>query len=268
MRHFEFVVIARHQLVLRSDDIASQIQGIALYREILHGFLLSRVDGNQGKRIEIPENRREIEFDGESDLFHSLRRRDDLQRTDGIGVGNLFPLRARRSLALHVNRDLFGERLQNPQGVGLVVLDHQIEGVRHSSLDIEPQQETVFLDVELGDDPGRWITLEPQGVDPGPGSHEGYVAETVGNALAVHYHLLGRFLTENVQHEIVLPGLAEKGVLRVVFHEFREAVPDYTLRDEGSVEKGYPVLVRIIHVVAVGIDKGIYAVGGVLNIPD
>ena len=89
-----------------------------------------------------------------------------------------------------------------------------------------------------------------------------------GNALAVHYHLLGRLLTENVQHEIVLPGLAEKGVLRVVFHEFGEAVPDYTLRDEGSVEKGYPVLVRVIHVVAVGIDKGIDAVGGVLNIPD
>ena len=73
MRHFEYIIVPSLDLDLRSDDVTPEVQGVPPDGETLFLLDLLGIDRLERKAVEIPEERRDIELEGDPVLLESLR---------------------------------------------------------------------------------------------------------------------------------------------------------------------------------------------------
>jgi hypothetical protein len=151
---------------------------------------------------------RVLEFHLEAVLFHGRRIDFVLEHGDGVfmldvPLGTLLHLGPLR-LVQGEFHELVG-RDKVPQGVRLVVIDLQLQGVRHLPLVVHPEFEAVFLRVELGDEFFGGQTPDLHGIHLGVRCHESQVRRPGAHPFLLDYELLGGFLPEQIQFHIRLP---------------------------------------------------------------
>ena len=167
---------------------------------------------------------------------------------------------------LHCKSYVLRERNHLAGGIGLHVIDEQVQCVRHTLPVIDPNLEAVLLDIELCDKAVRRNSLDPQRIYLGRRSHECYVRRPWLCAYLIDNHLLGRLFAEHYHLIFRLSGLTVQGVLHIVFHEFREVVSGYDSGTYYAVVECNAVIVRVIDVVGTFIPDCVQAIVGIRDI--
>ena len=83
-----------------------------------------------------------------------------------------------------------------------------------------------------------------------------------------HYHLLGGLLAEDVELYVGLPGQAEERILHVEFLELVDGVVIDRAGAEQCIQEGDALAFRFVHVIVVGVLEGVYAINGILDVPE
>ena len=225
----------------------------------------------EAKGIEAVLHYRVLEFYFESVLFYALRlglHGEDAERVllAYILAGTLGSGLA--ALARHCQLYEFPCLDQLAEGIGLHIIQVQVEGVRLLAGVIDPDLQGVLLRVELAYESLGLDTAYPHGIDLGIRGHEGEIGSPFAYPFLVDYHLLGRFLPEDGEFHLSLSCKAAERVLHIVFLELRQGIVDHGDRAYECVQKGNPLIVRVIKVVPVLVHKGIHPVNRVLYVPE
>ena len=156
---------------------------------------------------------------------------------------------------------------ENPEAVGLVVVDLQEKGVRHLPLVIHPQFQAVLLRIKLRNELVRGQALDFHRVHLGIGRHESQKGRPQAHAFLLDDELFGGFLPEDVQFHVGLAGETKGRVLHVELLELVQGVVEEGLGPERFIQEGDAFLVGLVDVVVVRVLQGVYPVHGVLDVP-
>ena len=170
------IVETGHQFLLRHDRVPAQVVRIPRHLVGFDLLLLTRVHGPENQRIPGVLDERILELHRESVLFHGRRVHLALEYRDGIlvldvALGTL--LQFCPELLVQGKLHFLVRGNEVPEGIRLVIVDLQEQGVRHPPLVIHPQFQAVLLRIDLGDELFSGETLEFQRVDLDIRRHEG-----------------------------------------------------------------------------------------------
>ena len=266
------VLVSLQELFDRHDGIAAQV-GAVLHDPVpFILLLLARIDRTEFQFLEAVLDQRILKFDGKAVLLNRFRRNGSGIGRNGILVGEFLsrPLGGLGTgLLVEGQPHHLVRRDQVAEGIRLVVVDLEEKGVGHLlPLVVDPDFQTVLLDVELGDQllGGQSPDLHP--VDLGIRRHKGDVRRPVADPFLLDNELLGRFLPEHVQLDVRLAGHAGRRILHVELEEFIQGVRHDPRGPVKRIQERNLLIVGIIHIVAVLIPDGIDPVEGVLDVPD
>ena len=268
---FQVIVEAGLEFLPRHDGVQAEVVGILLHGIPFTLFLLARVHRPEDQRIPGFLDERILEFHPEAVLLDGRRIDLGLEHRDGVlmldvPLGTL--LEFGLQLLVQDQLDQFIGRDQFAQGIRLVVIDLQLQRVRHLALVVHPQFQAVLLRIELGDQLLGGKAPDFHRIDLGAGRHEGQESRPQAHPFLLHDELLGGFLAENVQFHVGLPREAQGRILHVELLEFIDGIIVHRTGTERVVEETDAFLVRLVDVVVVRVTQGVHPVHGVLDVAE